>query len=54
MSYGNVRTTYLGRLLLVEGHRDDWPKAHIASAMGFSREWVSTRVIRYRIEVEAG
>ncbi|CAM3274722.1 IS481 family transposase [Prescottella defluvii] len=54
MSHRNARTTYLGRLLIVERYRDGWPKAHIASAMGISRKCVSTWVARYETEGEAG
>ncbi|WP_081830622.1 IS481 family transposase [Rhodococcus sp. UNC363MFTsu5.1] len=54
MSHGNARTTYLGRMLIVERHRDGWPKAHIASAMGVSRKCVSTWVDRFAAEGEAG
>lgn len=54
MSHGNAGTTYLGRMLIVERHRDDWPKAHIASAMGVSRKCVSTWVDRFAAEGEAG
>nr|WP_269454830.1 leucine zipper domain-containing protein [Rhodococcus sp. HS-D2] len=54
MSHRNARTTYLGRLLIIERYRDGWPKAHIASAMGISRKCVSTWVTRYETEGEAG
>jgi transposase InsO family protein len=54
VSHRNARTTYLGRLLIVERYRDGWPKAHIASAMGISRKCVSTWVARYETEGEAG
>lgn len=54
MSHRTARTTYLGRLLIVERNRAGWPKAHIASAMGISRKCVSTWVARYEAEGEAG
>jgi transposase InsO family protein len=54
VSHRNARTTYLGRLLIIERYRDGWPKAHIASAMGISRKCVSTWVARYETEGEAG
>ncbi|WP_137876696.1 IS481 family transposase [Rhodococcus sp. Q] len=54
MSHRNARTTYLGRMLIIERHRDGWPKAHIASAMGISRKCVSTWVGRYEAEGEPG
>lgn len=54
MSHRNARTTFLGRLLIVERYHDGWPKAHIASAMGISRKCVSTWVARYATEGEAG
>ncbi len=55
MSPRNVRTTYLGRLLIIERYRDGWPKTHIASAMGdFPHVCVSTWVARYETEGEAG
>ncbi len=40
MSHRNARTTYQGRLLIVERFRDGWNKAHISAAMGISRQCV--------------
>ena len=38
MSHRNARTTFQGRLLIVQRHRAGWPQAHIAKAMGISRK----------------
>jgi transposase InsO family protein len=54
VSHGNARTTFHGRLLIVERFRAGWPKAHIAAAMGVSRKCVRTWVDRYEAEGEAG
>jgi transposase InsO family protein len=54
VSHRNARTTFLGRLLIVERHRDGWPQAHIAKAMGVSRKCVKTWLDRYAAEGEAG
>ena len=54
MSHANARTTVLGRLLIVERHRADWPQAHIARAMGISRKCVKNWLDRYAAEGEAG
>ena len=54
MSHRNARTTFHGRVLIIERFRAGWPKAHIASAMGVSRKCVSTWVTRYEAEGEAG
>ena len=54
MSHRNARTTYLGRLLIVQRYRAGWPQAHIASAMGISRKCVWTWIARYEAEGEAG
>ena len=54
MSHRNARTTFRGRLLIVERHRAGWPKAHIAAAMGISRKCVTTWVQRFTAEGEAG
>ncbi|TWD78984.1 transposase IS481 family protein [Kribbella amoyensis] len=34
MSHRNARTTFHGRLLIVQRHRAGWAQAHIAKAMG--------------------
>ena len=54
MSHGSARTTFHGRLLIVERHRAGWPQAHIAAAMGVSRKCVKTWVDRFRAEGDAG
>jgi transposase InsO family protein len=54
MSHGNARTTFHGRLLIVERSLAGWPKAHIATAMGISRKCVRTWVDRYVAEGEVG
>ena len=41
MSHRNARTTFQGRLLIVQRHRAGWPQAHIAKAMGISRKCVA-------------
>jgi hypothetical protein len=43
-----------GRLLIVQRHRDGWPQAHIAAAMGISRKCVKTWIDRYCAFGEAG
>lgn len=54
MSYRNARTTYQGRLLIVDRFRGGWNKAHIASAMGISRKCVHKWICRFDTEGEAG
>lgn len=54
MSHRNARTTFQGRLLIVQRRRAKWPKAHIAAAMGVSRKCVDTWLKRYAEEGEAG
>src|SRR5262245_58460467 len=54
VSHGSARTTFLGRLLIVQRHRAGWPQAHIAAAMGVSRKCVKTWLDRYAVEGEAG
>jgi transposase InsO family protein len=54
MSHRNARTTFHGRLLIVQRHRSGWPQAHIAKAMGVSRKCVKTWLDRYAAEGEAG
>jgi transposase InsO family protein len=52
VSHRNARTTVHGRLLIVERYQAGWPKAHIAKAMGISRQcvakWVEARIIELR------
>jgi transposase InsO family protein len=54
VSHRNARTTYQGRLLIVERHHAGWPQAHIAKAMGISRRCVSKWIGRFETEGEAG
>ncbi len=54
MSHRNARTTFHGRLLIVQRHQAGMPKAHIAAAMGISRKCVATWIARYEHEGEAG
>jgi transposase InsO family protein len=54
VSHRNARTTVQGRLLIVQRHRDGWPQAHIAKAMGISRKCVKKWLDRYAVDGEAG
>ena len=54
MSHRNARTTFQGRLLIVQRHRAGCPQAHIAAAMGISRKCVAKWLARYREAGEAG
>lgn len=54
MSHGSARTTFHGRLLIVQRHQAGWPQSHIAAAMGVSRKCVKTWIDRYATEGEAG
>jgi len=54
MSHGSARTTFHGRLLIVQRHRAGWPQAHIAKAMGVSRKCVKTWIERFAAEGEDG
>lgn len=54
MSHRNARTTFQGRLLIVQRHRDGWPQAHIAAAMGISRKCVAKWLARYAEAGEVG
>jgi len=54
VSHGSARTTFHGRLLIVQRHRAGWPQAHIAAAMGVSRKCVRTWLDRFAVEGEAG
>ncbi len=55
MSHRNARLTPLGRRLLVERVLDEQlPVAHVAKAMGISRQCAHKWVRRFRIEGEAG
>jgi transposase InsO family protein len=54
VSHRNARTTFHGRLLIVQRHQAGWPQAHIARAMGLSRKCVKTWLDRFAISGEAG
>jgi transposase InsO family protein len=54
VSHRNARTTFHGRVLIVERFGQGWPKAHIAAAMGISRKCVRTWIARYQADGEAG
>jgi transposase InsO family protein len=54
VSHGSARTTFQGRLLIVQRRQAGWPQAHIAAAMGISRKCVKTWLDRYAAEGEAG
>ena len=54
MSHGSARTTFHGRLLIVQRHRAGWPQSHIAAAMGVSRKCVKQWLDRYAAQGEAG
>ncbi len=54
VSHRNARTTFHGRLLIVQRSRAGWPQAHIAAAMGISRKCVRLWLDRYAAEGEAG
>lgn len=47
MSHANARTTFHGRLLIVQRCRSGWKQAHVASAMGVSRACVKRWVDRF-------
>lgn len=54
MSHGSARTTFHGRLLIVQRHQAGWPQAHIARAMGISRKCVKTWIDRYAAHGQDG
>ena len=54
MSHRNARTTYQGRLLIVERFQNGWNKAHIAAAMGISRRCVHKWIHWFDTEGWAG
>jgi transposase InsO family protein len=54
VSHRNARTTFQGRLLIVQRYREGWAQAHIAKAMGISRKCVSGWIRRYEVEGEPG
>ncbi|HEY9351059.1 MAG TPA: IS481 family transposase [Acidothermales bacterium] len=54
MAHANARTTFQGRLLIVQRYQAGWPQAHIAKALGISRRCVIKWLARYAAEGEAG
>ena len=54
MSHRNARLTFHGRRLLVERVRVEMPVAHVAKAMGVSRQCAHRWVARFDREGEAG
>ncbi len=54
MSHGSARTTFRGRLLIVQRFQAGWPQAHIAAAMGVSRKCVRTWLDRFAAAGEGG
>jgi transposase len=54
VSHRNARLTVHGRALIIQRHRDGWAPAHIAAAMGVSRQCVYKWIRRYRAEGESG
>jgi transposase InsO family protein len=54
VSHRNARTTFHGRLLIVERYQQGWKQAHIAEAMGISRKCVHTWITRYELLGEDG
>ena len=44
VAHAGARTTFHGRLLIVQRHRAGWPQAHSAAAMGVCRKYVKTWV----------
>jgi DNA-binding XRE family transcriptional regulator len=54
VSHRNARTTFHGRLLIVQRHQDGWKQAQIAEAMGISRKCVHNWISRHAVEGEPG
>lgn len=54
LSHRHARTTVHGRLLIVQRHQDGMRKAHIAAAVGISRQCADPRITRYAAEGESG
>ena len=54
MSHASARTTFHGRLLIVHRHQAGWKQAHIASAMGISRQCVKRWIDRFAEHGEDG
>jgi transposase InsO family protein len=54
VAHANARTTFHGRLLIVQRHQQGWRQAHIAAAMGISRKCVRTWIGRFATNGELG
>jgi transposase len=54
VSHRNARSTFHGRLLIVQRYQAGWPRAHIAKAMGISRRCVSKWIARFESEGDPG
>jgi transposase InsO family protein len=54
VSHGSARTTFHGRLLIVQRYRAGWPQSHIAAAMGVSRKCVKSWLDRHADEGRDG
>jgi transposase InsO family protein len=54
VSHRNARTTFQGRLLIVQRYQAGWAQAHIGAAMGVSRQCVRKWIDRYAAEGDAG
>lgn len=54
VSHRNARTTFHGRLLIVQRHQQGWKQAHIAAALGISRKCVHTWISRHAAQGEPG
>lgn len=54
VSHRNARTTFQGRLLIVQRYQQGWKQAHIAKAMGISRKCVHTWISRHGAEGNSG
>src|SRR5919199_600888 len=54
VSHGSARTTFHGRLLIVQRYQAGWPQAHIAAAMGVSRKCVKNWLDRHAAEGRDG
>jgi transposase InsO family protein len=54
VSHRNARTTFQGRLLIVQRYGAGWKQAHIARAMGISRKCVKKWIDRFVAEGQGG
>ncbi|MGX9347487.1 helix-turn-helix domain-containing protein [Microbacterium sp. KNMS] len=53
-AHRNARVTVHGRCLIIARARRGWPQAHIAAAMGVSRQCVARWITRYRDQGDLG